>query len=391
MLATLCLSSNGNVGSTSLLFQTAEALSNNPISVLSQTGYMDSSGFFHIVGEVANTSNETVRSVQITASIYDPYHVIMGTGSAYSDIGTLGPGERSAFHLLLTGVGQAGPIGTYQLSISSQPAFGEQKPAFLRLTIGRAYYSGSTYHVIGEVTNEGNSAANFVKISGAFYDYNHQVIGEGVEYPNNVGSISPGQTAPFDMMVQSVPNQQIMYALYNAQSNEYSMINNYNYYINNQPSSNLQAQTSSSLSTQSLPPTYLSSSSPSSPSVAATAIQGGEGVVQGHSLQQIQSTRDSFKNNDNKTLQVTSANVISVPGGITQSMTGQVKNTGKDTLRFLTITAQVLDSKYKVIGTVIAIGKNTNLAPGQQTSFSGLGSVSQGTNPVYFKLTYDWL
>jgi hypothetical protein len=337
MLAVLCLSCNGIVASSSLLFQTAEALSINPISVLSQTAYMDSSGFFHIVGEVANTSNETVRAVRITASIYDPYHVIIGTASAYSDIDTLGPGERSAFNLRSNDLSQGGQIGTYQLSISSQPAFGEQKPAFLRLTIGRAYYSGSAYHVIGEVTNEGNSVANSVDVSAAFYDYNHQVIGEGVAYPNNIPSMSPGQTAPFDMMVQSVPNQQIAYALYNAQSNEYSMINNYNinnYNINNQPSSNLQAQTlsssSPSLSTQSLPPTYLSSPPPSpfSPSVAATAIQGGEGIVQGHSLQQIPSTRDSFKNDDNKTLQVTSANTISVPGGITQSMTGQVKNTG---------------------------------------------------------------
>jgi len=53
--------------------------------------------------------------------------------------------------------------------------------------------------------------------------------------------------------------------------------------------------------------------------------------------------------------------------------------------------AQVLDSKYKVIGTVIAGAKNANLEPGQQTSFSGLGSVSQGTKPTYFKLTFDWL
>ena len=51
----------------------------------------------------------------------------------------------------------------------------------------------------------------------------------------------------------------------------------------------------------------------------------------------------------------------------------------------------MLDSKYKVIGTVIAGAKNANLEPGQQTSFSGLGSVSQGTKPTYFKLTFDWL
>ena len=54
----------------------------------------------------------------------------------------------------------------------------------------------------------------------------------------------------------------------------------------------------------------------------------------------------------------------------------------------MTITARVLDSKYKVIGTVIAVAKNANLIPGLQTSFSGLGSVYQGTKPTYFKLTF---
>jgi hypothetical protein len=128
------------------------------------------------------------------------------------------------------------------------------------------------------------------------------------------------------------------------------------------------------------------------PSPSSSTITTTQGVAaQGQPLQQIPSTPDSFKNNDNKTLQVISVNVVSIPGSIRQSMTGQVKNTGNDTLRSLTITAQVLDSKYKIIGTVIAIAENTNLAPGQQTSLSGLGSVSWGTKPVYYKLTFDWL
>jgi hypothetical protein len=51
------------------------------------------------------------------------------------------------------------------------------------------------------------------------------------------------------------------------------------------------------------------------------------------------------------------------------------------------ILAQIMTYEWAVI----AIAKNTILEPGQQTSFSGLGSVTQGTNPVCFKLTYDWL
>jgi hypothetical protein len=123
---------------------------------------------------------------------------------------------------------KAAPIGTYQLSTSSQPPFGGEKPAFLRLTIGRAYLDSiNTYHVIGEVTNQGNSTANFVKVSGAFYDYNHQVIGHGTSYVTTFSNgLPPGQTAPFDMMIESRPGQQIVSVSYNVQSQEYSMINN---------------------------------------------------------------------------------------------------------------------------------------------------------------------
>jgi hypothetical protein len=65
-----------------------------------------------------------------------------------------------------------------------------------------------------------------------------------------------------------------------------------------------------------------------------TATAREEGLME-PSLQQIPSTPDSFKNNNNKTILVSAA-VSPLPGGITMSMTGQIKNTSKDTLRFLT-------------------------------------------------------
>lgn len=73
------------------------------------------------------------------------------------------------------------------------------------------------------------------------------------------------------------------------------------------------------------------------------------------------------------------------------SMAGQLKNTGEHNLRFLTVTAQILDSRYNVIGLVIGMAKNNNLGVGQLTSFSGLGNVPQGSHPAYFKLTFEWL
>jgi hypothetical protein len=178
------------------------------------------------------------------------------------------------------------------------------------------------------------------------------------------------------MSVESRPGQPIVYAYYNVQSREYSMIND--------QMPNTQSQSSSTM--QLKQPTANSTTRTQS---TTTTTAREEGVMQ--SLQQIPSTPDSFKNNNNKTIQVISATVNPLPGGITMSMTGQIKNTSKDTLRFLTISAQILDSKYKVLGIVIGMAKNNNLEAGQLTSFSGLGNIPQGSHPIFFKLTFEWL
>jgi hypothetical protein len=142
----------------------------------------------------------------------DQSHRIIGTASGYADMDTLDPGEASGFGLQSNDLSNVGPIGSYQLSASSEPAFGQEKPAYLRLVIGRAYTDAiGTYHVIGEVTNEGNNTANLIKVSGILYDVNRKVIGEGFTYvpPNNLPA---GQTTPFDMMVHSLPGQQFAYS-----------------------------------------------------------------------------------------------------------------------------------------------------------------------------------
>lgn len=216
----------------------AQTNSNSAISIVGETAYIDRSGVFHIVGEVVNTSNETRRSIQIVASIYDSSHTIIGTASGYADIDVLGPGQGSGFAVTSYHLGNV-PSIVYQLSISSEPAFGEEKPGFLSMTLGRTYTDSiGTYHVIGEVTNHGNDTANSIKVSGAFSNYDRQVIGNGIAYVEP-SSLPPGQTAPFDMIVESRPGQPIVYGYYNVQSREYSAINTESQ-SSTTPSSNMQ-------------------------------------------------------------------------------------------------------------------------------------------------------
>ena len=80
----------------------------------------------------------------------------------------------------------------------------------------------------------------------------------------------PGQTAPFGMMIESSPNQQVVSAPYNVQSQEYSIINNQSLNIPPRSSANMmQLQQPSAI-------IYTQAPSPSSSSAAAARSGGME-------------------------------------------------------------------------------------------------------------------
>jgi hypothetical protein len=58
------------------------------------------------------------------------------------------------------------------------------------------------FHVVGEVENNTPSTAQFVQITGTFYDINNAVVGTQFTY-TNPSDISSGATAPFDLILTS--------------------------------------------------------------------------------------------------------------------------------------------------------------------------------------------
>jgi hypothetical protein len=80
-------------------------------------------------------------------------------------------------------------------------------------------------------------------------------------------TLPPGQTAPVDMMIESSPNQQVMSAPYNVQSQEYSMINN--------QTLNIPLRSSSDMMQLQQPSAIIDTQAPSPSSSAAAARSGG--------------------------------------------------------------------------------------------------------------------
>lgn len=215
-------SGNGGPSNQTQTNTTNTSQSNLIIPPTERSTFRDSLGDLHIIGQVQNNFTFPIQFVQITGTVYDSSHQLIATSDTYTDMDVMNPGAKSGFDILLTNV----PTGasSYAVSTSYQQASAPKPPA-LSISVGHQNIDSiNAYHLLGEVTNQGNNTATFVKISAVLFDANHRIIDVVNTYtsPNN---LQPGQTAPFDLQSLSPNARQIKFASVSAQSEEYSLIN----------------------------------------------------------------------------------------------------------------------------------------------------------------------
>lgn len=185
--------------------------------------YIDSLGFFHVVGEVKNVSSETIEFVNMIGTFYDSDDRVVMTESSYAYMKVLRGGESSPFSIILTNEEQIKKIDTYKLQ--AEASSGDALPAKLELSVGDDYVDSlDFYHLVGEVTNNGLDDATFPRVAGAFYDDDGKIIDVGFTFAGQ--SISPGETAPFEFIITHDDAEDIESYSLNVQSDEYSMIMN---------------------------------------------------------------------------------------------------------------------------------------------------------------------
>ena len=99
-------------------------------------------------------------------------------------------------------------------------------PASLKLSVDNSQlHDIGAYHIVGEVTNQGSQKATFVKVSTAFYNSSNAVVAADFTY-TDPKDLEPGQTAPFEIVIPSVPitSSEIISASLNVNSEQYSSI-----------------------------------------------------------------------------------------------------------------------------------------------------------------------
>lgn len=169
--------------------------------ITSHTGYVDSVGSYHVVGEVENTGSTPLIFIRIAATFYDSANQVVGAGFAYAFIQVLTPGAKSPFEVIFTEETQVPKIHHYALNVNFQEA-GAVKPLHLAITSHSNYTDAiGILHIVGEVENQGEYT-EFVKVIATGYGENGQVVAADFTY-TDPPHLSHGQKAPFNLMILS--------------------------------------------------------------------------------------------------------------------------------------------------------------------------------------------
>jgi hypothetical protein len=174
------------------------------ITIVSHSLIDAGSGITLIIGEVRNDSPEKIGWVQVSANLYDSAGQLIHLAEGPVQLGELRSGEKGPFGIYIDDAAVSEGIANYTLSAGLDSDFLQDKPAALKVGVGKHDMVESgiglpLYQVTGNVTNTGNLPAESVDVIATFYD----AVGNIVDFDATVTSpstIPAGQSADFTIV-----------------------------------------------------------------------------------------------------------------------------------------------------------------------------------------------
>jgi len=164
--------------------------------ILSHSSYIDSLGYFNVVGEVKNTLPSNIKYVKIVTTSYDAQKKVIGTAFTYTELDILKPNQKSPFEL--SSYPDKIDPASYKLKVSYSGT-NEEPFAGLKILSHNASIDDLDYHkIVGEVKNDGTKEATYVKVVCTYYSAGGEVIGTSFTY-TDPEDFDTGVSGPFEL------------------------------------------------------------------------------------------------------------------------------------------------------------------------------------------------
>ena len=166
--------------------------------------YVDEFGYFYVLGEISNDSEESLVNITLKAKFLDSDGRVLGEYFRNPEISVINPNEISPFEIIYLDPSTSEKVKNFTIATNFQIADKQDtKPEglFIESVNSRLDFTGF-YYINGKIKNEGIKNANNVTVVATIYDKKGNVIGitKSVTEPFVIPS---GQTAAFGLAVTS--------------------------------------------------------------------------------------------------------------------------------------------------------------------------------------------
>jgi hypothetical protein len=153
--------------------------------------------FYKINGVIQNNHTVNLRSINVTATLYNASSFITAKTPTRITLDVLKPEEKVPFEIdvALSSI----PVPDHYQVVAQGAETDEDPSAPLEITVDSHSVDNNGYcTIVGKVQNDGHTKAVSVKVTCAFYDQNNNLIAMRHDFPNPL-SIGPGGEADFEI------------------------------------------------------------------------------------------------------------------------------------------------------------------------------------------------
>lgn len=166
--------------------------------IINTSSFVNSIGYLNVVGEVKNTSSNSLEYGQVIASFLDSKGNIVDTSMTYTTIEIIKPGAVVPFKV---NVKNNEKIKQYSLQFQANQTSNQRRN--IEIINSSSNVNSINYlEISGQVKNNTSKNQDYVQIVATFYDKEDVVVDVGMTY-SSVNVLQPGSISPFKLTVKN--------------------------------------------------------------------------------------------------------------------------------------------------------------------------------------------